>query len=84
MSVSVCVLVCMDNHALSNLTVPDQYPMLHSNELIVTVGRCQGKYFTSLDLMKEYHQIKMAKGSKEKTAFTCNQGLFNTGECHLA
>ena len=26
--------------------------------------------------MKGYHQVKMAEGSKEKTAFTCHQSLF--------
>ena len=46
------------------------------DELIDTVGKCQGKYFTLLDLMKGYHQVKMAEGSKDKTAFTCHQGLF--------
>jgi len=46
------------------------------DELIDTVGRYQGRYFTSLDLMKGYHQVKMAEGSKDKTAFTCHQGLF--------
>ena len=30
----------------------------------------------SIDLMKGYHQVKMAEGSKEKTAFMCHQGLF--------
>ena len=35
-------------------------------------------YFTSLDSMKGYHQVKMVEGygSKEKAAFTCHQGLF--------
>ena len=50
--------------------------MPHIDELIDTVGKCQGKYFTSLDLMKRYHQVKMAEGSKEKTAFTYHQDVF--------
>ena len=66
----------MDYRALNHLTVPDQYLMPHVNELIDVEGRCQGKYFTSLDLMKGYHQVKLAEGSKEKMAFTCHQGLF--------
>ena len=68
--------VCVDYRALNRVTVPDRYPMPRIDELIDTVGKCQGKYFTSLDLMKGYHQVKMAEGSKEKTAFTCHQGLF--------
>ena len=40
------------------------------------IGRCRGKVFTTLDLMKGYHQIKMSSESKDKTAFTCHLGLF--------
>ena len=68
--------VCVDYRALNRVTVPDRYPMPRIDELIDTVGKCQGKYFTALDLMKGYHQVKMAEGSKDKTAFTCHQGLF--------
>ena len=68
--------VCVDYRALNRVTVPDRYPMPRIDELIDTVGKCQGKYFTSLDLMKGYHQVKMAEGSKDKTAFICHQGLF--------
>ena len=68
--------VCVDYRALNRVTVPDRYPMPRIDELIDTVGKCQGKYFTSLDSMKGYHQVKMAEGSKDKTAFTCHQGLF--------
>ena len=68
--------VCVDYRTLNRVTVPDRYPMPRIDELIDTVGKCQGKYFTALDLMKGYHQVKMAEGSKDKTAFTCHQGLF--------
>ena len=68
--------VCVDYRAINKITVPDQYPMPRIDELIDTVGRCKGRYFSSLDLMKGYHQVKMADRSKEKTAFTCHQGLF--------
>jgi len=64
--------VCVDYHAINQLTVSDRYPMHYIDELIDTVGRCQGRYFTSLDLMNGYNQIKMAEESK--TAFTCDQG----------
>ena len=56
--------VCVDYRALNRVTVPDRYPMPRINELIDTVGKCQGKYFISFDLMKGYHQVKMAEGSK--------------------
>lgn len=34
------------------------------------------KYFSKLDLTKGYWQIPMEESSKEKTAFSCSQGLF--------
>ena len=40
------------------------------------VGRRKGTVFLALDLMKSYHQLRMADGDKEKTAFICPNGLF--------
>ena len=68
--------VCVDYRGINKKTIPDCYPIPRIDDLIDTVGRCHGKIFTTLDLMKGYHQIKMASESKEKTAFTCHLGLF--------
>jgi len=46
------------------------------DELVDAIGRQKGKYFSTLDLMKGYHQVKMKEQSKCKTAFTCHLGLF--------
>ena len=40
------------------------------------IGRQKGKYFSTLDMMKGYPQVKMEEQSKQKTALTCNLGLF--------
>ena len=40
------------------------------------VGKRKGKVFSPLDLIKGYHQVRMADTSKWKTAFTCYMGLF--------
>ena len=53
-------------------TIPDCYPIPRIDDLIDMVGRCKGKVFTTLDLMKGYHQIRMEADSKSKTAFTCH------------
>jgi len=47
------------------------------DELIYAIGNRKGKWFSSLDLMKGYHQVQMAEDSKCKTAFTCYLGLFH-------
>ena len=49
--------VCLDYRSINKYTVPDRYPIPRIDELIDTVGRQKGKIFSSLDLMKGYHQI---------------------------
>ena len=68
--------VCVDYRGINKKTIPDCYPIPRIDDLIDTVGRCGGKIFSTLDLMKGYHHIKMTSESKEKTAFTCHLGLF--------
>ena len=62
--------VCVDCCGINRETIPDQYPIPRIDNLIDTVGRYKGKIFTTLDLMKGYHQVKMAPESQNKTAFT--------------
>ena len=70
------IRVCADYHALNKDTVPDSYPIPRIDNLVDAIGRRKGKVFSSLDLMKGYHQVRMADTSKWKTAFTCHMGLF--------
>ena len=69
--------VCVDYRGLNKKTIPDRYPIPRIDELIDTIGRQKGKLFTSLDLMKGYHQVKMTESAKNKTAFVCHKGLFH-------
>ena len=68
--------LCVDNRKLNQDTIPDRYPMPKIDELVDAIGRKKGKYFSTLDMMKGYHQVKMDEQSKCKTAFTCYRGLF--------
>ena len=68
--------VCVDYRGINKDTVPDCFPIPRIDDLIDMVGRCKGKVFTTLDLMKGYHQIRMHSESKDKTAFTCHMGHF--------
>ena len=56
-------------------TILDRYPLPREDELIDVIGSQKAMYFTTLDLMRGYHQVKMAEESKEKTAFVCHRGL---------
>ena len=66
----------MDYRALNRDTVSDCYPIPRIDELMDMVGRRHATVFSSLDLMKGYHQVRMEESSKPKTAFTCHLGLY--------
>ena len=68
--------VCVDYRAVNKDTVPDRYPIPRIDELMDMVGKRKAKIFSSLDLMKGYHQVRMEEGSKVKTAFTCHLGHY--------
>lgn len=69
--------VCVDYRGLNKKTIPDRYPIPRIDDLIDTIGQQSGKFFTSLDLMKGYHQVKVSEQAKDKTAFVCHKGLFH-------
>ena len=68
--------VCVDYRGVNKDTIPDKYPIPRIDELIDMVGRNKPSVFTSLDLMRGYHQVKMAEDSKLKTAFVCHLGQY--------
>ena len=68
--------VCVDYRGVNKDTTPDKYPIPRIDDLIDMVGRSKPRVFTSLDLMRGYHQVKMAEESKHKTAFVCHLGQY--------
>ena len=68
--------LCVDYHSINKDTILDRYPLPRVDELLDAIGNQKAMYFTTLDLMRGYHQVKMAEEFKEKTAFVCHHGLY--------
>ena len=65
---------CIDYRQLNAVTKADTYPLPRIDDLLDQLGQCH--YFTALDLVSGYWQIRMSPRSREKTAFVTPQGLY--------
>ncbi|CDJ53934.1 hypothetical protein EBH_0060520 [Eimeria brunetti] len=60
--------------ALNTLTIAPEFPMRTVHAILDMLGGA--KYFSTLDLEAGFHQIRMGKEDRWKTAFPSVQGLF--------
>ena len=65
---------CVDYRGLNSVTKVDTFPLPRIDDLLDQLGQCQ--YFSTLDLAAGYWQIRVHPESREKTAFSTHQGLF--------
>ena len=65
---------CVDYRALNRLTVKNGYPLPRIDEMLDKL--CGARYFTKIDLLSGYHQMKIDEKSIPKTAFKTKYGSF--------
>ena len=66
-----CVI---DYRKLNEVTIGDEYPQPMVVELLDKLKNA--KYFSKMDLLSGFHQVRMAEGDKHKTAFSSPFGTF--------
>jgi hypothetical protein len=67
--------VCVDFRKLNELTVKDSYPIPKIDDMIARLG--QARVYSKLDLASGYHQVRVRKEDKHKTAFITDSGCSN-------
>ena len=66
--------MCVDFHALKNITVKNHYPLPRIDDLLDQLK--DDVYFTKSDLRSGYRHIRIIEGDIWKTTFKTKQGLF--------
>lgn len=65
---------CVDYRALNKVTRRDRYPLPLINETLERIAKA--KYYTKMDVISAFHQIRVAQGDEWKTAFRTRYGLY--------
>jgi hypothetical protein len=66
--------LCMDYHALNEVTVKNKYPLPRIDDLFDQLrGVC---VFSKIDLQSGYHQLKIQECDKPKTTFVLRYSLY--------
>ena len=66
----------VDYRRLNSMTVKDNFPAAHLLDSLQSIGSCQAKYFSTMDLQSGYFQVPVAESAKPYTAFVTHSGLY--------
>jgi hypothetical protein len=64
----------IDYHALSKITIKNNYPLLHIDDMLDQFNGA--KYFNRIDLKSGYYQMHIADGDVEKMAMKTRYGSY--------
>jgi hypothetical protein len=67
---------CVDYRMLNSLMKKDAFPLPRIDETLDSLGNATAKIFTTVDLASGYWHIPLEELSKEKTAFTTGNALY--------
>ena len=68
------IRLCIDYRKVNAVTRPDRFPMPNLTDLVFSLHGML--YFTSLDLVRGYYQVPLAKPSQEITAFSTTRSHY--------
>jgi hypothetical protein len=68
------IRMCVDYRKLNTVTKPDRFPMPNISDQVF--GLYGMKFFTTLDLVRGYHQMPIEEDSRECTAFSTTRGHY--------
>jgi len=66
--------VCVDIRKLNDISTGDAYPLPNIAEILDQLGK--SKYYTTLDLAQDYHQVRMHPDHCQKNALSTDKGHF--------
>ena len=67
---------CVDYRGLNAITIKNRYPLPLIQETLARLS--EAKYFTKLNVIAAFNQIRIAEGDEWMTAFNTRYGLFET------
>ena len=72
---------CIDFRQLNLALRAKGFPLPRIDEMLTRIGRGSNKYFAKFDLSHGYHQMPLAAGSREFTAFITKSWTVRVDTC---